>query len=165
SIGDQQFYDFICEAVITTGIDPRSICFEITETEAIANLRSATRFMQELSARGFRFALDDFGAGMSSFGYLKHLPVDYIKIDGSFVKDLTTDAIGEAMVMAINDIGHLMGKRTIAECVEDDACLHRLREIGVDFAQGFGVSRPVLFSRAETPTEPPLAVAVTSWGF
>lgn len=156
SIGDQQFFEFLLKAAEESGVEPDSICFEITETEAIANLRSATRFMQELSTRGFRFALDDFGAGMSSFGYLKHLPVHYIKIDGSFVTDLMTDAIGEAMVVAINDIGHLMGKRTIAECVQDDACLQRLRELGVDFAQGYCVARPELFSADSFLPDPAL---------
>lgn len=165
SISDQQFYDFVCRTADDSGVDPHSICFEITETEAIANLRSATRFMQELRARGFLFALDDFGAGMSSFGYLKHLPVDYIKIDGSFVKNLTSDAIGEAMVMAINDIGHLMDKRTIAECVEDDACLQRLRDIGVDFAQGFCVARPAPFTQCAAPPDPVLGIAANAAGF
>jgi Amt family ammonium transporter len=117
-------------------------CFEVTETAAIANLSSAKHFMQTLKQFGCEFALDDFGSGLSSFGYLKHLSVEYLKIDGAFVKDMLHDPIDESMVEAINRIGHIMGLKTIAECVEDKAIQTRLIGIGVDFAQGYGIRRP-----------------------
>ncbi|HEX2605200.1 MAG TPA: EAL domain-containing protein, partial [Oxalicibacterium sp.] len=133
---------FIREQFAHSGVSPKMICFELTETTAIANLDSAATLIRDLKQIGCRFALDDFGAGMSSFGYLKALPVDYVKIDGSFVKDMLHDSIDCAMVEAINNIGHVMGIQTIAEFVEDDATLAALEDIGVNFAQGYGVGRP-----------------------
>ncbi len=120
------------------------ICFEITETAVIANMDIVTRVMNELRSRGCRFALDDFGSGLSSFGYLKHLDVDYLKIDGVFVKDVIDDAIDAEMVKSINHLGHKMGKLTIAEFVENDRVRQRMIDIGVDFVQGYGVARPCL---------------------
>ncbi|HEY1608205.1 MAG TPA: EAL domain-containing protein, partial [Paraburkholderia sp.] len=105
SIGDERFLQFLNEQFASTGVAPAAICFEVTETTAVANLAAAARFIRELKKRGCKFALDDFGAGMSSFGYLKHLPVDYIKIDGVFIKDMLKDAVNRDMVAAINDIG------------------------------------------------------------
>ena len=122
------------------------ICFEITETSAIANLGSAIRFINELKGLGCYFSLDDFCAGMSSFAYLKHLPVDFLKIDGSFVKDMLDDPINRAMVEVINHIGHVMGKQTIAEFVETTQIEQALLEIGVDYAQGYVIERPQLFT-------------------
>ncbi len=119
------------------------LCFELTETAAIADLGRAGRFIRSLQSLGCSFALDDFGSGLSSFGYLKRLPVDYVKIDGMFVRDIASDEIDAAMVRAINEIGHITGKRTIAEFVENEEILARLQEIGVDYAQGYGVGRPV----------------------
>ncbi|MCG7956249.1 MAG: EAL domain-containing protein, partial [Candidatus Thiodiazotropha endolucinida] len=119
------------------------ISFEITETAVVSRLDQATRFISLLKRRGFRFALDDFGTGMSSFAYLKHLPVDYLKIDGSFVRNMMNDPVDRAMVESINQIGHLMGLKTIAEYVEDDQTLEQLIDIGVDYAQGFGVVQPM----------------------
>jgi hypothetical protein len=117
TIGDDAFLVSCVNSSLLT-IPPEMICFEITETSAIANLGSAIRFINELKGLGCHFSLDDFCAGMSSFAYLKHLPVDFLKIDGSFVKDMLDDPINRAMVEVINHIGHVMGKRTIAEFVE-----------------------------------------------
>ena len=146
TIGDEGFLGFLHEQFKVHGIPPDMICFEITETSAISNLGSAIRFINELKNLGCRFSLDDFCAGMSSFAYLKHLPVDFLKIDGSFVKDMLDDPINRAMVEVINHIGHVMGKRTIAEFVETPQIEQALLEIGVDYAQGYIIERPQLFT-------------------
>lgn len=146
TIGDDGFLGFLREKFTAYNIPPAMICFEITETSAIANLGSAIRFINELKALGCHFSLDDFCAGMSSFAYLKHLPVDFLKIDGSFVKDMLDDPINRAMVEVINHIGHVMGKRTIAEFVETPQIEQALLEIGVDYAQGYLIERPQLFT-------------------
>jgi len=145
SIGDDDFLDFVQAKFIEHDIAHSQICFEITETTAVASLSKATQFMTALRALGCRFALDDFGVGVSSFTYLKHLPVDYLKIDGSFVKDMLDDPVNRAMVEAIHRIGHIMGKKTIAESVERRETLKALREIGVDYAQGFAIAYPAPF--------------------
>src|SRR5204863_9306837 len=111
----------------------------------IASFARATQFIDELKMLGCGFALDDFGSGLSSFGYLKYLPVDYLKIDGVFVRDIADDPVDRAMVEAINKVGQIMGIKTIAESVENAETLAILREIGVDYAQGFGIARPQLF--------------------
>ena len=118
------------------------ICFEITETAAITDLKHALNFMHALKQRGCRFALDDFGSGLSSFGYLKTLPVDYLKIDGRFVKDLIEDPFDCAIVQAVQQIGRVMAIKTIAESAETEPILDRLRAIGVDYAQGYAIARP-----------------------
>ena len=146
SISDDHFLEFILTQLDLYAVPPQIICFEITETSAIANLNHAAALIQKLKAIGCRFSLDDFGSGMSSFAYLKHLPVDYLKIDGSFVKDMIEDPIDYAMVESINHIGHVMGIQTIAEFVENDAILAALRKTGVDFAQGYGIAKPVPFA-------------------
>lgn len=146
SIGDDTFLAHVQRLFVEYAIPPRMICFEITETSAIANLGSAIRFINELKGLGCKFSLDDFCAGMSSFAYLKHLPVDFLKIDGSFVKDMLDDPVNRAMVEVINHIGHVMGKRTIAEFVETPMIEHALHEIGVDYAQGYLIERPQVFT-------------------
>ncbi|MDB6443521.1 MULTISPECIES: EAL domain-containing protein [unclassified Pseudomonas] len=146
TIGDQAFLDFLRKQFAAYSVPPEMICFEITETSAISNLGSAIRFINELKGLGCYFSLDDFCAGMSSFAYLKHLPVDFLKIDGSFVKDMLDDPINRAMVEVINHIGHVMGKRTIAEFVETAQIEQALLEIGVDYAQGYVIERPQLFT-------------------
>ena len=160
SIGDERILEFVREQFRNFVMPPRSICFEITETAAIANFDKAARFFGEMKSLGCLFSLDDFGAGMSSFGYLKHLPVDFIKIDGSFVKDVAHDPVAVAMVRAINDVGHVMGKKTIGEFVDGEIVLGALREIGVDFAQGNWISPPSPFP-AKSPTATPSARAGT----
>ncbi|WP_455921280.1 EAL domain-containing protein [Pseudomonas putida] len=146
SIGDEAFLEYLREQFQRFAIPPELICFEITETAAISNLGSAIRFINELKGLGCRFSLDDFCAGMSSFAYLKHLPVDFLKIDGSFVKDMLDDPINRAMVEVINHIGHVMGKQTIAEFVETPLIEQALLEIGVDYAQGYLIERPQVFT-------------------
>jgi EAL domain-containing protein (putative c-di-GMP-specific phosphodiesterase class I) len=141
--------DYIRERLDAHRIDPGRICFEVTETAAIANLASALDLMQVLKQAGCRFALDDFGSGLSSFGYLKALPVDYLKIDGAFVRNLDQEPMDRVMVQAINSVGHAMGLKTIAECVESEAVLRELELIGVDYAQGFGLGRPEAFEQGQ----------------
>jgi len=142
SLGEDSFLEFVLETLARHSVPPQCICFEITETSAIANLSRAVIFMQRLKSIGCRFALDDFGSGLSSFAYLKTLPVDFLKIDGVFVKDIETDPIARAMVSSINTIGHEMGLLTVAEFVESEGILESLRELGVDYAQGYHLGRP-----------------------
>ena len=137
--------NFIISQLEASGIEANKVCFEITETAAITNLSMATGFISTLRKLGCRFALDDFGSGLSSFAYLKNLSVDYLKIDGMFVKDITNDPIGHAMVKSINEIGHVMGMQTIAEFVENDEIKGMLKEIGVNYAQGYGIAKPLPF--------------------
>ncbi|HTS52746.1 MAG TPA: EAL domain-containing protein [Burkholderiales bacterium] len=158
SIADERFLEFVREQFRHYRMPPRSICFEITETAAIANFDKAARFFGEMKSLGCLFSLDDFGAGMSSFGYLKHLPVDFIKIDGSFVKNVAHDEVDRATVQAINDVGHVMGKKTIGEFVDGEMGLIALREIGVDFAQGDWISPPAPFVAKTAATAKAIAV-------
>ena len=143
SVSDRESLDFIVRMLAEYRVPGEMISFEITETAAIANLSSASNFIRTLKQSGCSFSLDDFGSGLSSFAYLKNLPVDFLKIDGTFVKDMVEDPIDLAMVEAINQIGHVMKLETIAEFVESDAIFQHLCRIGVDYAQGFGVARPV----------------------
>jgi EAL domain-containing protein (putative c-di-GMP-specific phosphodiesterase class I) len=142
SLADEKFLPFVVDQFRTSGLDGALICFEITETAAIASYSQANRFIHALKEIGCKFALDDFGTGLSSFGYLKHFPVDFLKIDGSFVKEILHDPIDREMVRSINEIGHLTGKRTIAEFAENAEIITMLRGMGVDYAQGYGVSEP-----------------------
>lgn len=146
SLGEEGFEDYLREQFALHRVPPASVCFEITETAAVANLDLAATLIKALKADGCRFSLDDFGSGLSSFMYLKILPVDYLKIDGAFVKDMVNDPVAYAMVQAIHTVGHVMGIKTIAEYVENDAILEKLRELGVDYAQGFGVGKPGPFA-------------------
>ncbi len=143
SLSDESFLDFVVDQIRQHSVSPRRICFEITETAAIANLTRAMRFIAVLKEMGANFALDDFGSGISSFAYLKNLQVDYLKIDGSFIRDTEDDPVDYAMVEIINQIGHVMDIRTIAESVEQERVLRKLKELGVDYAQGFTIARPV----------------------
>jgi diguanylate cyclase (GGDEF)-like protein/PAS domain S-box-containing protein len=139
SISEPGFGDYILKKFEEYHIRPAQICFEITETAVIANLPKAQSFMARLKALGCRFSLDDFGCGLSSFGYLKALPVDYLKIDGVFVHDIAHNPVNRAMVRAINEVGHVMNIKTVAEYVEDETALQTVREIGIDYAQGYAV--------------------------
>jgi diguanylate cyclase (GGDEF)-like protein/PAS domain S-box-containing protein len=142
SLNDDQFLDFVKEQFALHAIPPQIICFEITETLAIANLSKASLLMHQLKALGCQFALDDFGSGMSSFGYLKSLPIDYLKIDGIFIKDILQSQVACEIVEAINRIAHVMGIGTVAEYVENNDILLKLKEMGIDYAQGYGIARP-----------------------
>ncbi len=143
SLTESSFLDFVIDILNDSAIKNEKICFEITETAAITNLNIAIKFISTIKRMGCKFALDDFGSGLSSFSYLKNLPVDYLKIDGMFIKDIVDDPIDHAMVKSINEIGHIMGMKTIAEFVENDAIKDMLKELGVNYAQGFGIGKPV----------------------
>lgn len=147
SLADEGLLRYVLEAAEKYQVDLNRVCFEITETAAIGNLHKATQFIKELKSRGCRFSLDDFGSGLSSFTYLKNLPVDYIKIDGSFVVDMLNDPVDRAMVKAIVSVGHIMGIQVIAEWVENRETLELLRKMGVDYAQGFHLGRPEAIQR------------------
>jgi EAL domain-containing protein (putative c-di-GMP-specific phosphodiesterase class I) len=142
SLGDDKFLPFVIDQFHRSGLDAKKICFEITETAAVASFSQANRFIQALKELGCKFALDDFGTGLSSFGYLKHFPVDFLKIDGSFVREILRDPIDREMVRSINEIGHLTGKQTIAEFAENAEIIQMLTSLGVDYAQGYGVAQP-----------------------
>jgi len=155
-LGDETLQSFIRDQLERYHVSPKSLCFEITETTAIANLSAAREFIHDLRKLGCAFALDDFGSGMSSFSYLKSLRVDYLKIDGAFVKDIVHDTVDRAIVNAINIVGHTLGIKTIAEYAENNEIISLLTLIGVDSAQGFGYSMPLpveqiaLFMSTET---------------
>lgn len=150
TIGNEEFQNYTYALLEEYSVPPEKICFEITETAAIANISQAIDFINNLKERGCYFALDDFGSGVSSFGYLKNLPVDYLKIDGMFVKDMSVNEVNLALIKSINDISHVMGKKTIAEFVEDDLALVKLTALGVDYAQGYHIARPLPLSELES---------------
>ncbi len=151
SIGDEAFQSFIVEMLDKYQITPGKICFEITETMAVQALHKTVSFMEDIKSLGCQFALDDFGSGFSSYAYLKNLPVDYLKIDGAFVKDIVEDPLDLAMVKSINEIGHVMGKKTIAEYVENAEIFSLLTEIGVDYSQGYFIGKPTPLLAKKAP--------------
>ena len=142
TLGDEGIINYIQTMVNEFEIDTKIICFEITETIAIKNLHYAKSLIKDLKSMGFKFALDDFGSGLSSFQYLKNLPVDFLKIDGNFVADMVNNNIDHAMVAAINQVAHTMGIQTIAEYVENDQIIKKLQDLNVDFGQGYGIEQP-----------------------
>ncbi|HET8710449.1 MAG TPA: EAL domain-containing protein, partial [Spongiibacteraceae bacterium] len=150
SLNDPTFLDFLVDQFGNFRVSPHTICFEITETATIKNLTNAADFIQQVKKIGCSFALDDFGTGLSSYEYLKHLPVDYLKIDGMFIVDIDKSPSDYAMVKSINEIAHFMGKKTIAEFVESDAIQKALDEIGVDYVLGYHVGQPILLSEVQT---------------
>jgi Amt family ammonium transporter len=143
SLSDERFHAFLLDELARHDFPLDKLCFEVTETAAVENHRAASALMRTLGDRGVAFALDDFGAGMSSFAYLRNLPVSTLKIDGSFVRGLAHDGFSRATVDAVNRVGKALGLVTTAEYVEDDEIFAVLRELGVDYAQGFGLGRPV----------------------
>jgi EAL domain-containing protein (putative c-di-GMP-specific phosphodiesterase class I) len=149
TLEDEGLADYVFELIERHGVTPSRLCFEITETEAVRNLARAVRFIERLRSFGCLVALDDFGAGMSSFGYLKNLPVDVIKIDGSFIRDLEGDPMNRSIVDVITEIGHQRGLDVVAEWVASDSIVELLRGLGVDYGQGFALHRPepVLYQR------------------
>lgn len=145
TLSSEGFLEYVIDLIKTSNVAPQRLCFEITETAVIANLDKARQFMRVLRQMGCRFSLDDFGSGLSSFAYLKNLDVDFLKIDGLFVKAIVNNKIDRAMVESINHVGHVMGLQNIAEFAENDDIINILKEIGVDYAQGYGVCKPELF--------------------
>jgi EAL domain-containing protein (putative c-di-GMP-specific phosphodiesterase class I) len=143
SVTDSGMVEFVRSQLEQSGLPRHSIGFELTETAAISNLASASQLMHRLREIGCPMALDDFGSGMASFAYLRGFPVDYLKIDGEFVQDMTTDAVDYEIVEAIHNVGRVMGIKTVAESVEDADILAALLLVGVDFAQGYHIGRPV----------------------
>ncbi|MCG8378969.1 MAG: EAL domain-containing protein [Proteobacteria bacterium] len=142
SLGNADFLSYLISQLEGSQLQPEILCFEITETATITNLNSAVEFMNRLKELGCKFALDDFGSGLSSFAYLKNLPIDFLKIDGMFVRDIVQDKIACSMVKSINEIGQVMGMFTIAEWVENQDILDKLKEIGVDYVQGYHINHP-----------------------
>lgn len=143
TLSDENMLDFISDQFVRWRVPTNKLCFEITETAAISNLSQATHFIYTLKEQGCLFSLDDFGSGLSSFAYLKNLPVDFLKIDGLFVKDILDDQVDLAMVKSINEVGHVMHKKTIAEFVENQKIYDLLKTLGIDYAQGYGIGKPV----------------------
>ena len=151
SLGDSGLLDYILEQIREWGVSPTMLCFEITETAVISDLSNTRRLIDNLQFHGCRFALDDFGSGLSSFSYLKELPVDFLKIDGNFVRNICNDTIDASIVSSIHQVGRVMDIKTIAEFVEDTATLERLKAIGVDYAQGYGIQAPVAMTSTDFP--------------
>ena len=148
SLNDDAFLGYLEERLRDGSVPVHKLCFEVTETAAVANLHYTADFMREMKRLGCRFALDDFGTGMSSYAYLQHLPVDFLKIDGVFIRDLTEDLTHYAMVRSINELAHFLGLATIGEFVEDMETMEALREISMDYVQGFGIARPRFLDEA-----------------
>lgn len=156
SLGDENFLDFVVDRLRNANIAPSSLCFEITENAALADPKHILRFIAPLKEMGCRFSLDDFGSGLTSFGHLKNIPLDYLKIDGRLVKDMASDPIDQSMVEAIHRIGHVMRLKTIAEWAEDIATLNLLEAMGVDYVQGFLLARPRLIGEPAACQVPPV---------
>jgi EAL domain-containing protein (putative c-di-GMP-specific phosphodiesterase class I) len=142
SLNDEQFLEFVLAEIVEAEISPGALCFELTETAAMSSLAAATHFIEELRRHGCRFALDDFGSGLSSFMFLKNLPVDFLKIDGQFVHNIAHDQVDRGMVEAIAQIGRTMGIGTIAERVDSAEVLQRLADLGIQYAQGRYIAPP-----------------------
>ncbi len=142
SVTDDSFMEYLLEQISEFGVGTSRLCFEITETGTISNLVKAADFVRAFRNIGCKFSIDDFGTGLASHNYLRELPVDYVKIDGSFITGIDKNRSDYAMARSINDLAHFLGQETIAESVENDAIIVKLQEIGVDYLQGWGVGRP-----------------------
>ncbi|WP_353260153.1 EAL domain-containing protein, partial [Prochlorothrix hollandica] len=156
SLKDDHLAQFITEQLATHQVPPTALCFEITETIAITNFTKADRFIRDLKTLGCQFALDDFGSGMASFSYLKHLPVDFIKVDGTFVQEILSDPINRSILEAIRQVGHSLGLEIIAEGVEYPDLLAALQYLGIDYAQGLGIAPPYPL-QSQNPLVSPVA--------
>ena len=143
SISSPTFHNFLREALSSSNVDMRALCFEITETAVVDNVERSVEFINSIKQLGVRFSLDDFGTGLSSFSYLKQFPVDYLKIDGEFVRDIIEDEKSYVFVRSMTEVGHCLDMKVIAEFVESDTMFDKLREANVDYAQGYTVGRPV----------------------
>jgi EAL domain-containing protein (putative c-di-GMP-specific phosphodiesterase class I) len=142
ALGDENFLDFAVDKIQKTNVIPSQICFEITESVALADMKHVMRFISTLKALGCQFSLDGFGSGLTSFGYLKNIPLDYLKIDGRLIKNIALDPIDQSMVESIQRIGQLMGLKTIAEWAENAETYNMLETMGVDYVQGFWLAKP-----------------------
>jgi EAL domain-containing protein (putative c-di-GMP-specific phosphodiesterase class I) len=151
TLGDAEFLEFVVDCFDHTGASPGDICFEITESSVVANFDHARRFIEVLHGMGCEFALDDFGSGLSSFSNLKTLPMDYLKIDGSFIRSLGTDHVNQAVVAAMIELSRSLNFRVVAEQVEDQSSLDAVKEMGIDFVQGFIIARPQPLSILPVP--------------
>jgi Amt family ammonium transporter len=150
-LGDAEFLEFVVDCFDHTGAVPTDICFEVTESSVVANLDHARRFIEVLHGMGCEFALDDFGSGLSSFTYLKTLPMDYLKIDGSFIRNLAADTVNQALVAAMIELSRSLKFRVVAEQVEDQSSLDTVKSMGIDFVQGFVIGRPQPLSITPAP--------------
>jgi EAL domain-containing protein (putative c-di-GMP-specific phosphodiesterase class I) len=147
TLGDPSFLEFVVDCLDRTGVTPQQVCFEVTESSVITNIDHARRFIGVLHGMGCRFALDDFGRGLSSFANLKNLSIDYLKIDGSFIRNLASDSVNQAMVTAMVKLARTLNFKVVAEQVEDISALDAARNMGVDFLQGFQLGRPQPLAR------------------
>jgi EAL domain-containing protein (putative c-di-GMP-specific phosphodiesterase class I) len=151
TLGDAEFLEFVVECFDHTGAGPSDICFELTESSVVANIDHARRFIGVLHGMGCEFALDDFGSGLSSFSTLRTLPMDYLKIDGSFIRNLAGDSVNQALVQAMIEMSRSLNFRIVAEQVEDQLSLNTVTDMGIDFVQGFFVGRPQPLSVTPNP--------------
>jgi EAL domain-containing protein (putative c-di-GMP-specific phosphodiesterase class I) len=152
TLGDESFLGFVVDALDRTSVPPHAVCFEVTEKAILSNVRHAQRFIEVLHGIGCEFSLDDFGSGLGSFASLKHLPIDYLKIDGTYTRNLTSDAVNQEMVAAMIKLARTMQFRIVAEQVEHQDDFDWLRDVGVDFVQGHFVEAPMPLGRPSTGT-------------
>src|ERR1700690_4372562 len=153
TLADAEFLEFVVDCFDHTGASPHDICFEVTESSVVASLDHARRFIQVLHGMGCEFALDDFGSGLSSFANLRTLPMDYLKIDGSFIRNLAVDTVNQAMVGAMIELSRSLRFRIVAEQVEDQLSLDAVKQMGIDFVQGFFIGRPQPLSITPAPLQ------------